>query len=317
MYNNILQMFPKEYRGLFEKVAGKAERISELRFRAEKPIIVLEAAGEFFLKADGTYTQKVDEAQKADKEMLDRIVQHNCRYSMYAYEEELRQGYITVAGGHRIGMAGQAVTDGRDNVKTLKYICAMNIRISHQVKGVSEPILPWLYREGRPKSILIVSPPGCGKTTMLRDIVRQMSDGNRYGVGVTVGVVDERSEIGGAYLGQPQNDVGMRTDVLDACPKVAGMMMLLRAMSPGVIAIDELGSEAELQAVQLAASCGSRVVATIHGNGPEDILRRERMKECMEEGLFETVILLGKESGRCMIRQVYEVTGDGKWTCRK
>ncbi len=317
MYHSILQLFPKETRSLFEIVAGRAERVNEIRLRAGKPIIVMERSKEWFLNHDGTYTNCMEGAIKPDREVLEKIVQHVCRYSLYAFEEELRQGYITVAGGHRVGMVGQVVTDGENKVKTMKYICGMNIRISHQIKGVAQPVLPWLYKGGRPKSTLIVSPPGCGKTTMLRDIVRQMSDGNIYGRGVTVGVVDERSEICGSYLGQPQNDIGARTDVLDACPKVPGMMMLLRAMSPGIIAIDELGSEAELRALQLAASCGSRVVATMHGEGPEDVLRREKMKECLKEGLFETVILLGKENGSCIIRHIYDVTGNGEWTCRK
>lgn len=317
MYSDILQIFPKETRSLFEIVVARASRVNEIRLRIGKPIIVMEDSKEFFLKRNGEYTHYMEEAVESDKEMLDRIIQHICCYSLYAYEEELRQGYITVAGGHRIGMVGQVVADGKEHVKTLKNICGMNIRVSHQIKGVAEPVLPCLYRDGRFKSTLIVSPPGCGKTTLLRDIVRLVSDGNTYGKGVTVGVVDERSEICGAYLGQPQNDVGVRTDVLDACPKVPGMMMLLRAMSPAVIAIDELGSEEELRAVRLAASCGSRVVATMHGEGLEDIQRRESMKACMAERIFETVILLGKKNGKCVILQIYEMTKDGDWTCRK
>lgn len=317
MYQSILQLFPKENRDFFALVEKREMRVNEIRLRAGNPILVVEGSEEFFMDPNGCYTKQQKEAVCLEKEVLEKIVQHVCRYSMYAYEEELRQGYITVAGGHRIGMVGQVVLDGQGKIRTLKYICGINIRISHQIKGVADGVLPLLYKEGYPKSVLIVSPPGCGKTTLLRDVVRNLSDGNPYGKGVTVGVVDERSEIGGSYMGQPQNDVGIRTDILDACPKVLGMMMLLRSMSPKVIAIDELGNDKELEAVSVAASCGSKVVATMHGNCLEDIRRRGNMNRVLEEGLFEIIFLLGKEKGKCIIRQIYEMAEDGSWTCRK
>lgn len=315
MYYSILQLFPKEKRDLFKGVASRVGQVNEIRLRAGKPVLIIEGAKEWFLNNEGAYTVNVEEALCLEKEALEKIVQHICHYSLYAFEEELRQGYITVAGGHRIGMVGQVVLDGVGKIKTMKYICGLNIRISHQIKGVADPILPRLYKDGLPKSVLIVSAPGCGKTTLLRDLVRNLSNGCSYGKGVSVGVVDERSEIGGSYLGQPQNDVGIRTDILDACPKVLGMMMLLRSMSPKVIAIDELGSEADMEAVRVAAVSGSKVVATMHGDSLEDVLCREKMKEGMAEGLFETVLLLGKEKGRCIIRKIYERTEAGKWIC--
>lgn len=317
MYYGILQLFPKEMRDFFETVACREKYVSEIKLRAQKPVLVVEGEREWFLDERGAYTQERLKAKIMEKEALDRIVQHICHYSMYAFEEELRQGYITVAGGHRIGMVGQVVLETPDKIRTIKYICGMNIRISHQIKGVAEQVLPFLYKNGSPRSILLVSPPGCGKTTLLRDIVRNLSDGNAYGRGVTVGVVDERSEIGGSYLGQPQNDVGMRTDILDACPKVLGMMMLLRSMSPRVIAIDELGSEQELAAVKVAASCGSKVVATMHGDCMEDVKRRGTMEKILGEGLFETIFFLGRQKGSCGVKHIYEIMENGSWTCRK
>lgn len=248
---------------------------------------------------------------------LDRIIQHVCRYSLYAYEEELKQGYITVAGGHRIGMVGQVVMEGTGQIRTIKHIRGLNIRVSHQKKGAAVPVLPYLYQEGRVRNTLIVSPPGCGKTTLLRDLVRHISDGNSYAQGMTVGVVDERSEIAGSFMGQPQNDVGMRTDVLDACPKGVGMMILLRAMSPKVIAIDELGSEEEYAALKTILACGSSVVATMHGNSLEDIRRRGSMAELLKQGCFELILLLGKEQGHCVLKAMFEETEDGEWKCIK
>ncbi len=317
MYQSILQIFPGDNRSFFEYVAGREAYVNEIRLRCEKPILVIEGGREWFLDKRGFYTERLAEAVIMNRTDLDRIIQHVCHYSLYAYEEELKQGYITVAGGHRIGMVGQVVMENRGQIRTIKHIRGLNIRVSHQMKGVAEPVLGYLYREGRVRNTLIVSPPGCGKTTLLRDLVRSISDGNAYAKGVTVGVVDERSEIAGSFMGQPQNDVGIRTDVLDACPKALGMMLLLRAMSPAVIAIDELGSEEELAAVKTILNCGSSVVATMHGNSMEDIRRRRGMEELQQQGCFDMILLLGKEHGRCVLKGIYEETKSGEWECRK
>lgn len=314
MYQSILRLFPKEKRQFFEWVNQRRGQVNEIRLRVGKPILVMEGKKEWFLDKNGKYTELLKEAVCLEREVLDNIVQHVCHYSLYAYEDELRQGYVTVSGGHRIGMVGQVVLDEENRVKTIKYICGMNIRISHEIKGVAEPILPWMYKGGQPKNLLLVSPPGCGKTTLLRDVVRYLSNGNVYGEGVTVGVVDERSEIGGAYLGEAQNDVGMRTDLLDACPKVVGIMMLLRSMSPKVIAIDEIGSVEDLNAINVAAVSGCRIVATMHGDSLKDVIGKMVQGQ---ERLFETVILLGRENGKCVIKNIYENAEDGKWVCRK
>ena len=149
-------------------------------------------------------------SQKDLKETLEYISD----YSLYAFEEEIRQGFITIQGGHRIGLAGKAVTD-RDKIRSMKYISFINIRFSHQIRGCGNKVMPYLYEHGEVFHTLIVSPPRCGKTTLLRDVIRQISDGTEKVPGMTVGVVDERSEIGACYQGIPQNDLGIRTDILD------------------------------------------------------------------------------------------------------
>ncbi len=317
MYGGILQIFPREIRPLFEKVLLRERHLNEIRLRAGKPILILEGEREKFLTGQGELTEIFDYAICLKAEELEKILQHLCHYSLYAFEEEIKQGYITISGGHRVGMVGQVVAEDKGKVRTMKYIRGINIRIAHEIKGAAAEILPFLYERGRPRSVLIVSPPGSGKTTLLRDVVRSFSDGTVYGQGVTVGVVDERSEIAGCYMGQPQNDVGIRTDVLDACPKAVGMMMLLRSMSPKVIAIDELGDEEELQMVHQIASCGSKVAATMHGEGMEDLKRRKWLDLMVEERLFEVLLVLKKEGNRCIIKQVYEITDGGEIICKK
>ncbi|MCM1187972.1 MAG: stage III sporulation protein AA [bacterium] len=310
MEHSILQLFPAARRPFWGRTASCQKELKEIRLRAERPIVVHTGAGEVYLDRDGRFTDRLCDARHASAGELKELLEHICRYSVYAFEDELRQGFITVSGGHRVGLAGQVVSCGKDGIRTIRNICFVNIRISHEVKGAADGVLPRAYRKGRLKSILIVSPPGCGKTTLLRDLVRQVSDGNDYGRGMTVGVVDERSEIAGSYCGMPQNDVGMRTDVLDACPKSLGMMLLLRSMSPEVIAIDELGSRAELEALQNAAACGSRILATAHGEGTEDIRARFGLPDRVWDQLFDMSIVLGKENGNCVVKRIVE--GGGK-----
>ena len=153
---------------------------------------------------------------------------------------------------------------------------------------------------------MISSPPGCGKTTMLRDLVRSFSIGNAYGKGRNVGLVDERSEIAGSFLGVPQNDIGLRTDVMDACPKHEGMMMLIRSMAPDILAVAEIGSKKDIEAMHQAIQGGCRLLATIHGFSIEEIGRKEYMKTVMEEQLFDRYMVLGKKNNTCIIIGIYD-----------
>lgn len=304
MKKDLIQLFPMDKRSFWKDVAMEQGDIQEIRLRVGKPVILIWKGKEVFLDTNGKFTDKLELAYQVSERELEALLHHICHYSPYAFEEEIRQGFVTVEGGHRVGVAGQVVLEAQGNVRTIKHISYMNIRVAHEMKGVADKVLPVLYKQGNIRNTLIISPPGCGKTTMLRDIVRQVSDGNRFGHGVSVGLVDERSEIAGSYMGCAQNDVGIRTDVLDACPKVLGIMLLLRSMSPRVIAVDEVGGKEDFEALRQAASCGCSLIATIHGGNAEDYINKLKNYRMEEQSLFDTILILGREDGHPVLRKV-------------
>ena len=213
-------------------------------------------------------------------------------YSIYSVEDELRNGYITIRGGHRIGIAGKALMDNK-GVRTLKNFSGLNIRISREKLGIASKILPYILNsKGEFLNTLLVSPPQCGKTTLLRDIIRMISRGVPYMNfrGLKVGVVDERSELGACFQGIPQNDLGPRTDILDCCPKAEGMIMLIRSMSPQVIATDEIGKVEDSIAIEEAMMAGIKLITTVHGRSLENILNKNIVgklvrSECLKNSI--------------------------------
>ena len=305
MEENILQLFPSEQREFWKKALREQEGLQEIRLRAGRPVILYASGKEYFLNSGGTLTEHREEAVCMDRQGLEAVLKNICQDSFYAFEDELKQGFLTVAGGHRVGISGQAVLDERGRIRTIKNIAFVNIRIARQVKNAADGVLPLVYRRGEFLNTLILAPPGCGKTTLLRELIRQVSDGNAFGKGQTVGVVDERSELAGSFLGVPQNDLGIRTDVLDACPKTEGMLLLLRAMSPGVIAIDELGSRAEMEALYRAAACGCGILATAHGHTLDDVERRFDIGVSELKKIFQVVLCLQRKSGKFLAMPVW------------
>lgn len=235
------------------------------------------------------------------QEMLNYI----CRYSLYAYQQEIRQGYLTIEGGHRVGLAGQTVMkEGR--VSGISTITFLNVRVAHEKKGCAAAILPHMRNKQSIYNTLLLSAPGVGKTTYLRDCIRILSKGETEYDGLKVGVVDERSEIAACHLGIPQNDLGPRTDVLDGCGKEAGMQMLLRSMSPQVIAVDELGTEQDFLAVEQAIYSGSRVIGTIHAGEVRELWEKPFLRNWISKKMFKRFVLLKKEESGKRTVQIYD-----------
>lgn len=275
--------------------AALLARASELRVRAGRPLLVVTGGGDVFLDPAGQPTDREGSAYTVSGDDVAKTLQLISRNSIYAIEEELRQGFVTVAGGHRIGLAGQAVLAGGE-LRALKNITAFNIRLAREVRGAADAVAAYVV--GGPRrvySTLVISPPRCGKTTLLRDLARQLSAGiPRLGfTGVQVGVVDERSELAACRDGLPTADLGPRADVLDGCPKAVGMLMLIRAMAPQAVVTDELGREADAAAVREALHAGVAVVASAHGRSVADIAGRPYIGGLIADRCFERYIVLG------------------------
>ncbi|MBU5590760.1 stage III sporulation protein AA [Clostridium sp. MSJ-4] len=295
MYTNeIMDILPKDI--LLNLAEFKDFKlVQEIRLRVSKPLIVQINQNEIIKPFIVT------------KDHIKTILQRISNYSMYAFEEEIRQGYITIKGGHRIGISGDCVQD-RDGIKTIRTISSLNIRICREVKGCGEFLIPYITKEGQVLNTIIISPPKCGKTTILRDISRQISDGDtRRGIkGKKVVIIDERSEIAACYEGVPQLEVGIRTDVYDNCMKSDGIIMAIRSMAPEVLICDEIGSERDMESILLALNSGVNIITTIHGSGIEDMEKRLVFKNLLEAEVFRKAVVLSNRRGIGTIEYIYD-----------
>ena len=280
----------------------------EIRFRVNKPIMIQNYKGSFFLDASGELKTKAENPVFVNQEQIVKTLELISENSIYAFQDEIRNGYITLRGGHRVGITGKAVLDGT-GIKNLKDISGLNIRISREIKGCSSEILKYIVQgENDIYNTLIISPPKCGKTTILRDIARSISDGAaNFGLkGLKVGIVDERSEIAACFKGSPQKQVGVRTDVLDACPKQLGMSMLLRSMSPDVIITDEIGSSGDKEALMQVINAGVKIITTAHGYSISQLKLRKEVLSMLEEKVFERLVVLSSKNGPGTLEEVID-----------
>lgn len=304
MLARVAHLLPLEMKALLEKLPEEAKRqLEEIRIREGRALEIGYRGQSRFVAADGTICQSADQAFMPSTDQCRKLLERITNYSLYAMEEELRRGFITVSGGHRIGLAGRTILEG-GSVRAIRDIGAFNIRVAREVIGASDKLLPKLIDRTRRTlhSTLILAPPQQGKTTLVRDIARSISYGLWLAPGAIdwsgrkVGIVDERSEIAACVRGIPTFDIGPRTDVMDACPKAEGMMMLLRSMSPEVLIADEIGRPEDGEAIREASHAGVSVVATAHAYDLHDARGRPVLLKLLEDGTFTHVVELKRTS---------------------
>ena len=283
----LLRYFPNNIRELIKNKIGENKKIidtlEEIRIRSNRPIILKLRNSEILIK------------NKTNENDICSILERICNNSIYAYKNQICEGFITIKGGHRVGITGTAVIQNGE-VINVKNITSLNFRIAREVIGCSLKILNEIINvdTGSINNTLIVSPPGKGKTTILRDVIRNISNGipEINFKGKTCGIVDERGEIAAIYQGIPQNDIGIRTDVIENISKSKGMIMLIRTMAPEVIACDEIGSKEDVEAIKQALISGIKGIFTMHGKNLEEIKLNRNINELIENKQIETIIFL-------------------------
>lgn len=285
----ILCYMPESIREVMLRVSKSClEEINEIRLRIGKPIILR-------AKDNDCVVKKIDSSEYILRNAeLSRIFEMMCKNSIYAWQDEIANGFLTLRGGHRVGISGKAIYKNSD-VYSIRDISGLNIRIARQVMGAGDSFIQEIIKDKQFISTLIVSPPGFGKTTVLRDLVRQMSNGVDDVKGVNISLIDERSEIAAVFNGIPQNDIGIRTDVMDGISKYDGINMMVRSMGPEFIATDEIGTKEDVEAILYAVNSGVKILATAHGNDMEDLMRRSELASVIKKGIFEKIIFLNKE----------------------
>ncbi|WP_235062622.1 stage III sporulation protein AA [Thalassobacillus devorans] len=285
LLREIIGLFPE----IMQPVLGKAvdwSSVQEIRIRVGQPVeLVYHQRYEWLERLIPTEAEK------------NHILNQVSQFSLYRLEDELREGFITIEGGHRIGLAGKVNTTN-GTVQAIRYISSFNIRVARESRGAARSLMERLIHHGNYCNTLIIGAPQTGKTTLLRDITYHISTGWKGVEAKKVAVIDERSELGASIHGVPQLDLGRRTDIMDACPKSEGMMMMIRSMSPEVLVVDEIGHQRDVDAIQEAINAGVTLYCTVHGTNLDELRKRPSIKQLLDQRVFKRFIILRKEFNR-------------------
>lgn len=282
-----------------EGIKGKAE---EIRLRAGLPVALTVNGKPMFVSRSGLASEYISgELLIADNSDLNESFRLLCRNSVYAHAAEIQNGFIIMSGGHRAGICGTVTAEGN-----MRDISSLNIRIAREIKGCATE----LARSFDGGGMLIAGPPGSGKTTVLRDLIRQLSDGicGKY---YRVAVIDSRGELSASICGKCQNDLGRNTDVLLTANRAFGTEMAVRTLFPDIIAFDELGTAAELKSISDSFNAGVAVITTAHIGSAEDLLRRSVTYGLLSSGaVSQTAVLPGEPGGEAELLTTEELLYD-------
>lgn len=304
--DEVLTMLPQTLRRVLSAVPWQVRaQVEELRLRVDRPLVLHTATQRELITVGGTVAKQPREAFHVSAEEVKQSLARLTEWSLYAVEEEIRQGFLTIRGGHRVGLAGQVHVE-HGQIRLIQPITALNIRICREIHGAADPLVTRLRAARRMPSVLIYSAPQAGKTTLLRDLIRQLSSGANA---LKIAVIDERGELAGCVQGIPQRDLGWHSDVLDACPKAKGMLMAIRALSPELLATDEIGHRDDVLALREALCCGVQAVATAHAGSYAELVSRPELGALIQDGGFGLLVELSRRHGPGTIEGCYDARG--------